>query len=141
VPGDLPPVWIDDEKIQRVLINLLDNALRHTPQDGQITVEAAHHAKEKMVTVRVVDTGPGIPAEARDRIFDKFVQLDPQRVLRGHKGTGLGLTFCRLVIEAHGGRIWVEDGAGGGAAFCFTLPVGHMHSILSRDPERGLRGD
>jgi signal transduction histidine kinase len=69
-----------------------------------------------------VDTGPGIPAEARDRVFEKFTQLD-RGALRGHKGTGLGLTFCQLAVEAHGGRIWVEDGPEGGAAFCFTLPL------------------
>jgi NtrC-family two-component system sensor histidine kinase KinB len=135
IPNNLPPVWMDDEKIQRVLINLLDNALRHTPRGGQINIEASHRPKGKLVTVRVVDTGPGIPTEARSRIFDKFVQLDPQRVLRGHKGTGLGLTFCKLVIEAHKGHIWVEDGAGGGAAFCFTLPINHMPGFSSAEPE------
>jgi NtrC-family two-component system sensor histidine kinase KinB len=125
VPDDLPPVWIDDEKILRVLINLLDNALRHTPSGGQIIIGADRQPDvlDHHVRVRVEDTGPGIPPEERSRIFDKFVQLDPQRILRGHKGTGLGLTFCKLVVEAHNGRIWVEDGAAGGAAFCFTLPM------------------
>jgi NtrC-family two-component system sensor histidine kinase KinB len=125
VPDDLPPVWFDDEKILRVLINLLDNALRHTPSGGQIIIGADRQpdALGRRVCVRVEDTGPGIPPEERSRVFDKFVQLDPQRVLRGHKGTGLGLTFCKLVVEAHSGRIWVEDGAAGGAAFCFTLPM------------------
>jgi NtrC-family two-component system sensor histidine kinase KinB len=131
IPNDLPPVWMDDEKIQRVLINLLDNALRHTPRGGQINIEADYRPEEKIVMVCVMDTGPGIPPEARSRIFDKFVQLDPQRVVRGHKGTGLGLTFCKLVVEAHKGRIWVEDGTTGGAAFCFTLPVNHIHGVLS----------
>jgi NtrC-family two-component system sensor histidine kinase KinB len=128
VPDDLPPVWMDDEMIQRVLINLLDNALRHTPDGGEIVVKADHQPDDNMVTVRVVDTGPGIPPEERSRVFDKFVQLDPQRVLRGHKGTGLGLTFCKMVIEAHRGQIWVEEGAAGGAAFCFTLPLLHLVS-------------
>jgi PAS domain S-box-containing protein len=122
IPGDLPPVWIDDDKIQRVLVNLLDNALRHTPVGGAIRVEAAPRPAEDMVMVCVVDTGPGIPPEARTRIFEKFTQLE-QQALRGHKGTGLGLTFCKLVVEAHGGQIWIEEGPEGGAAFCFTLPV------------------
>ncbi|NDJ75814.1 MAG: GAF domain-containing protein [Chloroflexi bacterium] len=122
IPDDLPPVWIDDEKIQRVLSNLLDNALRHTPTNGYIRVHAAPHASDEAVLVCITDTGPGIPPEARHRIFDKFAQLD-QQALRGHKGTGLGLTFCKLAVEAHGGAIWVDEGAEGGAAFCFTLPV------------------
>ena len=127
VPDDLPPVWIDDEKIVRVLINLLDNGLRHTPSGGQITIRADHQLDglDRLARVRVEDTGPGIPPEDRTRIFDKFVQLDSQQILRGHKGTGLGLAFCKLVVEAHNGRIWVEEGAAGGAAFCFTLPMAH----------------
>lgn len=125
-PTDLPAVRIDGEKFQRVLVNLLDNALRHTPYGGAITIEARHQTDEDVALVRVEDAGPGIAPEARSRVFDKFVQLD-QSVLRGHKGTGLGLTFCRLVIEAHGGHIWVEESAMGGAAFCFTVPVVPAH--------------
>jgi signal transduction histidine kinase len=121
LPETLPVVFIDEEKIQRVLINLLDNALRHTPMGGRITIQADDDRNRAEVIVRVIDTGPGVPPEARSLIFDKFAQLD-QQVLRGHKGTGLGLTFCKLAIEAHGGRIWVEEGAEGGAAFCFALP-------------------
>ncbi len=125
VSDDLPPVWIDDEQILRVLINLLDNALRHTPSGGQIIIGADRQQDDldHVVRVRVEDTGPGIPPEERSRIFDKFVQLDPQRILRGHKGTGLGLAYCKLVVEAHNGHIWVQEGAVGGAAFCFTLPL------------------
>ena len=122
VPPDLPPVWFDEEKVHRILINLLDNALRHTPAGGEIRVEGALLRDDCHALIRVVDTGPGIPAEARDRVFEKFTQLD-RGALRGHKGTGLGLTFCQLAVEAHGGRIWVEDGPEGGAAFCFTLPL------------------
>jgi signal transduction histidine kinase len=122
IPDDLPTVWIDDEKIRRVLINLLDNAVRYTPQDGRVLVSGRYDADQDVVIVCVSDTGPGIPREARHRIFDKFTQLD-QRAIRGHKGSGLGLAFCRLVVEAHGGRIWVDDAEGGGAAFCFTLPL------------------
>lgn len=122
VAGDVPPVWIDQEQIQRVLVNLLDNALRHTPAGGRVRVEAAPLAGGEGVRVAVCDSGPGIPPEERGMVFEKFVQLD-RPVLRGHKGSGLGLTFCKLAVEAHGGRIWVEDTALGGAAFCFTLPV------------------
>ncbi len=122
IPPDLPLVWVDNEKIRRVLINLLDNALRHSPLGSQITINTASHAEEKEVLIQVIDSGPGIPPEARQLIFDKFMQLHHQ-ALRGHKGTGLGLTYCKLAVEAHSGKIWVEEGPNGGAAFCFTLPV------------------
>jgi len=130
VPPDLPPVWIDDEQIHRVLVNLLDNAIRYTPCHGEIQIDVHHSAGEKTVIVRIEDSGPGVPPEARDRVFEKFVQLDSERVLRGHKGTGLGLTFCKLVIDAHKGHIWVEDSAAGGAAFCFTLPVVGARGVI-----------
>lgn len=122
VPGDLPGVWIDEEIVKRVLVNLLDNAVRHTPQDGEVHLRARYASALRMVITCVSDTGPGIPPEARARIFEKFTQLD-QQAMRGYRGTGLGLAFCRLAVEAHGGRIWVEDGEAGGAVFCFTLPV------------------
>lgn len=121
LPDDLPLVWVDGEQIHRVVVNLLDNALRHTPAQGYVSVHAEQMPGDDMVCVSVCDSGPGIPAGARGAIFDKFAQLD-HPVLRGHKGTGLGLTFCKLVIEAHGGQIWVDDDAAlGGAAFHFTL--------------------
>lgn len=122
VPDDLPRVSIDIAQIQRVLVNLLDNALRHTPYSGQVAIDAALSPEGDAVCVTVSDSGPGIPLEGRTVIFEKFSQLD-QSVTRGHKGSGLGLTFCKLVVEAHGGRIWVEDSALGGAAFRFTLPL------------------
>lgn len=122
LPTDLPPAWIDAEEIQRVLINLLDNAVRHTPQHGQVRLSARADRSAGVIVVCVQDSGPGIPPEARARIFDKFIQLDHQ-ALRGHKGTGLGLTFCKLAVEAHGGQIWVEQAPEGGALFCFTVPI------------------
>jgi PAS domain S-box-containing protein len=122
VPPNLPPLHIDEEQIRRVLINLLDNALRHTPANGEVRVEAAVMNGKGFARIGVVDTGKGVPIEARERIFEKFYQMS-QSALRGHRGVGLGLTFCRLSVEAHGGRIWVEDGPEGGAAFWFTLPV------------------
>ena len=120
IPDDFPLLCIDHEKIRRVLINLLDNALRHTPLGGKITISA--ELINDWAVVRVTDTGPGIPPEVRTRIFDKFAQTE-HKALRGHQGTGLGLTFCKMAVEAHGGHIWVEDGPEGGAAFCFTLPI------------------
>ena len=74
-----------------------------------------------MVRCSVRDTGPGIPPEDRTRIFDRFVQIADRRGRR--RGTGIGLNFCRLAVEAHGGQIWVEDASGGGSEFSFTLPA------------------
>ncbi len=122
VASNLPPLRIDEEQIRRVLINLLDNALRHTPANGEVRVEASLVNGKGLAQIGVIDTGKGIPVEARERIFEKFYQMT-QSAVRGHRGVGLGLTFCKLSVEAHGGRIWVEDGPEGGAAFWFTLPV------------------
>ena len=122
VPTDLPLLRIDEEQIRRVVVNLLDNALRHTPANGQIRIEGSLEDGTGYTRVGVIDSGEGIPAELRERIFEKFVQL-PKTALRGPRGIGLGLTFCKLAVEAHGGHIWVESGPEGGAAFWFTLPV------------------
>lgn len=122
LPDDLPLVWGDAEKLQRVLANLFDNALRHTPGGGQIHIAAWSLDEGRAVQVTVEDSGVGIPNQDRERIFDKFTQLD-HSVVRGHKGSGLGLTFCKLAIETHGGHIWIEDSRLGGAAFCFTVPT------------------
>ncbi|WP_162910041.1 sensor histidine kinase [Aggregatilinea lenta] len=122
VPEDLPPVSIDADKIRRVLVNLLDNGLRHTPVDGLVTVRASASPGSSEIVVCVADTGPGVPVAQRERIFDKFVQLQ-SRAAGGGKGFGLGLTFCKLAVETHGGRIWIDEAPGGGAAFCFSLPA------------------
>jgi len=119
-PEGLPPIIVDAEKIGRVLANLLDNAVRYTPTDGTIIVHIVPGPGVQEVIVE--DSGPGVPVEDRERIFERFVQLDVSKRKRGSKGSGLGLTFCRLAVEAHGGRIWVTDGELGGAAFHFTLP-------------------
>jgi signal transduction histidine kinase len=119
VEPDLPLVLADPEKIERVIMNLLDNALKYTPEGGQITVSAERQT-EGLVQVSVTDEGPGIPPEERERIFERFAQVANGQTRR--RGFGLGLTYCRLAIEHHGGKIWVEPGAGGrGSRFIFTL--------------------
>jgi signal transduction histidine kinase len=106
------------EKVERVLMNLLTNALRHTPSDGAVAVRVEPLAGE--VCVAVEDTGEGLDAEARERMFERFWRGDPSRSSRG---AGLGLAIARGLVEAHGGRIWAEDREGGGARVCFTLPA------------------
>jgi signal transduction histidine kinase len=108
---------IAPDKIERVLLNLLTNALRHTPSDGSVAVRVAPSPGELRVAVE--DTGDGLDAEARARMFERFWRADRSRSSRG---SGLGLAIARGLVEAHGGRIWAEDREGGGARICFTLP-------------------
>lgn len=115
---DLPPVFGDRELLQRVLVNLLDNALKYTPPGGKVTVTAEWLPPESLLFA-VSDTGPGIPPEHQARIFDRFVRVPGQRT----GGTGIGLAFCKLAVEAHGGKIWVESKPGEGATFKFMLPA------------------
>ena len=119
VPGDLAPVVGDEELLERTLDNLLRNALEFTPPGGRVTVSA--RAEGGGATVMVRDTGEGIPAAFREKIFEKFAQVEAN-AQRRRRGTGLGLTFCRLAVEAHDGRIWVESEEGRGSCFFVSLP-------------------
>jgi signal transduction histidine kinase len=122
VEPDLPLVLIDEDKINRVIVNLIDNALKFTPRGGRVTVSAERWLngdEGSYVRCIVRDTGPGIPPEYRSRIFERFVQIANRHGRR--RGTGIGLNFCQLAIEAHGGRIWVDEAPGGGSEFSFTL--------------------
>lgn len=120
IKTSLPPLSADKALLQRVVTNLLDNAIAYTPRDGHITIEVK--ASNDEMRVSVVDTGPGVPRAYREKIFQRFVKV-PE--IKGHRrGFGLGLYFCQRVIKAHGGRIWVEDGYDGvGSRFTFALPL------------------
>ena len=113
------PVEADAQRLRRVIDNLLANAVRFTPAHGSIDVSVASSAGEAVVTVR--DSGPGVPHEQRERIFDTYGQAGTAS--GGRMSVGLGLAFCKLVVEAHGGRIWVETAPGQGSAFSFVLPL------------------
>lgn len=124
IPPDLPWIRVDNELTTRVLMNLLDNALRYTPLGKTILINAEWHESEGYVLVRVADSGRGIPPEERTQIFEKFKQAKGSVSFTKQRGTGLGLNFCKLVVEAHGGRIWVEDESPlDGASFAFTVPA------------------
>ncbi|GEM_PF-1830205 len=107
----------DRALLKRVLLNLLGNAIKFTPEGGSVTVEAAE--TDEGVRVCVTDTGPGIPPEQQARLFRKFAQLEGSKK---KQGTGLGLAFVRMATEAHGGRVWVESEVGKGSSFCFVIP-------------------
>jgi len=130
--SDLPLVDIDNEKIGRVLINILDNALKFTPAGKQVTIRAAYESAEleNVVLCSVSDNGPGIPEEYLEKIFDRFAQVHGQAIPKGQRGTGLGLSFCKLAVEAHGGRIWVTSELGKGSTFYFTLPLADVEAWL-----------
>lgn len=120
IAPELPLVMMDEDIIGRVIINLLDNALKFTPRNGRVTlVVEPDPDDDRFVRCLVRDTGPGIPPEHRTRIFNRFVQIDDQPVHR--RGSGLGLSFCQLAVEAHGGRIWADAAPGGGGELVFTL--------------------
>jgi PAS domain S-box-containing protein len=103
---DLPQIYIDEDMIRRVMINLFDNAFKFSPDDKTITLKVFHEQQTKQVKISISDEGVGIPEQYRETIFDKFRRVQAKG---GPKGLGLGLAFCRLAVEAHGGRIWVES--------------------------------
>jgi signal transduction histidine kinase len=117
---DLPPVWLDRDLMERVLTNLLTNAIKYTPPSGEIRVGARVVHEGHAVELIVSDTGLGIPPEAQAHIFERFYQVSESD--RG-RGTGLGLYFCRLAIEAHGGSIAVQSAVGQGSTFTVLLPI------------------
>jgi len=122
LPNDLPAVYADRERVRQVLINLLDNAIKYTPEGGTIRISCLHRTTQK-VQVSVCDTGPGIPEENYDRIFEERFRLKRDEAKDGY---GIGLALCQRIIRAHYGQIWVDSAPNGGSCFHFTLPV---HSL------------
>ena len=117
-PADFPVLLADEDRISQVLSNLISNAIKYSPQGGEIRISAQVHAKQ--VVVCVSDQGPGIASGDIPYIFDRFYRSTD--VSRSTKGAGLGLYLARAVVEAHGGRIWVDPKPGKGAQICFSLP-------------------
>lgn len=118
IPDRIPDIHADRNMIERVLINLVQNAIKYTPSRGKI--EIGVEQVDDRIQIWVLDSGPGVDPEYIDRIFDKYTRIHPDERI---KGLGLGLAFCRLAVEGHGGRIWVENLPGGGAKFTFTIPL------------------
>ncbi len=118
---DLPLLHVDADKVERMLLNLVDNALKYTPENGTITIRAQMDGDAGWMQLAVADEGPGIPDDYKQRLFDRFVQVSGRQGTR--RGVGLGLAFCQLVTKSHGGRIWIEDNLPQGTVFLATLPV------------------
>ncbi len=125
IPADLPPVFADSLRVLEILVNLLGNAVKFTPEGGRIEIGAALRGDE--VEVWVSDTGPGIDAEQQKEIFERYAQA--RHGARRYGSSGLGLALCKELVALHGGRIWVESEPSRGATFRFTLP-------RYREPER-----
>jgi len=119
-PPDLPAVWGDASLLHEVLQNLLDNAIQYTAEGGHIRVSATAAAREAVISV--ADTGIGIPLADQERIFERFYRVDAARS-REAGGTGLGLSIAKHIVEAHGGRLWVESAVGRGSTFSFSMPL------------------
>ncbi|HEY0808821.1 MAG TPA: ATP-binding protein, partial [Longimicrobiales bacterium] len=119
VNGELPPVYADRERILQTFSNLLGNAVKFTPSGGEVRIEAEAYPQEVVFTV--IDSGPGIATVDQPHVFDRYWQAKAQR--RGSQGIGLGLVIVKGIIEAHGGRVWVESEVGAGSRFSFSLPL------------------
>ena len=119
VPSDIPPTYVDRERIQQVLMNLLDNAIKYTPQGGTIHLSVLHRTTQK-VQVSICDNGPGIPEEQREQIFENAFRLERDAEADGYV---IGLSLCQKIVQAHYGKIWVDSVCGQGSCFHFTLPA------------------
>jgi signal transduction histidine kinase len=135
-PDPLPPVFADAERLDQVLANLLNNAIFHTPNGGEVTFRVESlpgkslparvreslkiELSKQWLKIEISDTGEGIPKEEWNRVFDKFYQINKSS--NQGSGSGLGLAIARHIVEAHGGCIWVESSPAGGASFVFVLP-------------------
>jgi len=120
ITGEIPPVMVDDGRIGEVLTNLVENAVKYSAAGTAIKVEARPNHRGAVVSV--ADEGMGIPRELQEKVFERFFQVKHPRGAN-RRGTGLGLAICRGIIEAHGGKIWVESEENRGSRFCFTLPA------------------
>lgn len=118
-------VRADKDMLQRLIENLLDNGIKYAPVGGSIQIRV-QPADDGCVEIRINDEGLGVPEEYRQRIFEKYVQIDRDVGAHARSSRGLGLAFCRLAAEAHGGRIWVEENRPKGSSFCVRIPIGAL---------------
>ncbi|HKO98245.1 MAG TPA: ATP-binding protein [Pyrinomonadaceae bacterium] len=137
IPDDLPSIRVDERAVAEVIFVLLENAAKYSPSGSTIRL-AAVRAAEDMVRLTIEDEGPGIPAELRERVFDKFFRAMRNGDSVGHKpGTGMGLAIARGIVEAHGGRIWIEDAEGSGTRMVILLPTRDIQTTRKEIPSTG----
>ena len=120
LPSSLPYAAVDAHRVGQVISNLVSNAIKFTPQEG--TIRVAARERDHKIVVSVVDTGPGIPQEHLSKIFDRFWRTPGTK----QKGSGLGLSIAKGIVEAHGGTIWAESQLGKGSSFFFTVPLADL---------------
>ena len=130
LPNELPSLWVDEDMARRVLINLVENSSKYSPSSA--TIEIGARMEDGWVYFWVKDQGSGIPPSEQDHIFDKFTRLRGKGKVGG---LGIGLAFCRLAVQGHGGRIWVESDTGKGSTFHFTFPVATKEQVDSKVDE------
>ncbi len=143
LPPEVPAVYGDREKLEQVLTNLVGNALKFTPEGGEIVISAKpYNGTAHWMAISVRDTGAGIPSDQLDKIFEKFHQVEGS-LQRSVGGTGLGLAITKGLVEAHKGKIFVESEVGKGSRFTFTVPISHgekkelsLRSVLDREIRR-----
>ncbi len=135
--GPLPVVEIDAALIRRVIANLVDNAIRHTPENGTVQITMAIDDDNRHLLLRVTDSGPGLPAKYHCKVFDKFEQVRLRKSNSPAGSAGLGLAFCKMAVELHGGKIWVESAAkNGGCTFALQIPMAGSAVPGDRRPAR-----
>lgn len=137
--SDVPPelrVLIDPDQTRRVITNVIHNGIKFTPKSGEIALTTT--PGDHLITVRIKDSGPGIPPQDRTRVFERFYQVDSSRSAQSG-GSGLGLSIAKHIIEAQGGTIWAEAGVPGGAVICFTIPLAEesTSAVAAKAPEIG----
>jgi signal transduction histidine kinase len=133
-PPSQPPVWTNERDVQRIVSNLLDNALKYSPADTPVTVSAETDGAG--VRVSFHNLGAKIPESERERIFDRFYQIE-HGLTRSNGGIGLGLHICRRTAESLGGRVWLNESDDSGSVFCVWLPA---RDVESKDGRGGRRG-
>jgi len=136
VPETLPSLFADADKVTQVLLNLVSNAIKYTPESGEVTLQIDEG--ENDVQFSVTDTGIGLAAEDVPKLFEKFQQFQRPAGTRGHKGTGLGLAISKRLVELHGGRIWATSRLGQGSTFSFTVPKYHMEEVFRQHLRDGI---
>ena len=133
LPPELPLVRADERALAEVVYTLVDNACKYSPAGTRVLIRAEVLTEDEMIQITVEDEGPGIPPELRGKVFDRFFRATPEaKKLRNSGGSGLGLAIARGIVEAHGGRIWFEDGARGhGTRVHFTVPIGDDEEVAA----------